>query len=119
MSLKPKVQNGVFEWLCDGENKIQQWYNRRAGRKEVAFDKGQNIVERTIKDKYWETGKIVGKHEAPQLYWVLNHKENVVQRTTSDLKPSLNEYNPKLDYSDLEKCNTRHQIKITEVIPTI
>ncbi|KAJ8892259.1 hypothetical protein PR048_004839 [Dryococelus australis] len=34
----------------------QQWYNRRAGGKEVAFDKGQNIFERSSNDKYWETG---------------------------------------------------------------
>ncbi|KAJ8898370.1 hypothetical protein PR048_003730 [Dryococelus australis] len=87
----------VHEWLCDRENKIKQWYNRRAGRKEVAFGKCRNIVERTSKVKNWETGKIVGRHESPRSYWVLNHKGNVVQRTTTDLKPSLNEYNPKLD----------------------
>ncbi|KAJ8871505.1 hypothetical protein PR048_027827 [Dryococelus australis] len=58
MSLKSKVQN-------------RKWYNRRAGRTEVAFDVGYNIVDRTSKDKYWETRKIVGKHEVPQSYWAL------------------------------------------------
>lgn len=101
--LKPKVQDGVYKWLCDREIAKKEYYNKTTGRKEVEFHPGQNVVERTSKDKYWKTGKVIGRHQAPRSYWILNHMGNMVRRTTRDIKASLNSYSPKENYIQLER----------------
>ncbi|KAJ8886885.1 hypothetical protein PR048_013097 [Dryococelus australis] len=104
--LKPKLQEGLYKWLCDRELRTQKCCNGTVDRKEVEFSPEQNVAERISNDKYWKTGKLVGRHQAPRLY----HKGNMIRRTSRDIKSSQNNYSPVWDYRDLEKFRTCEKV---------
>ncbi|KAJ8884312.1 hypothetical protein PR048_016169 [Dryococelus australis] len=83
---KPRVQEGVHEWLKHREKKTRQWYNQTSDRKYIAFKSGQNVVERTSQDKS---------------YLVQNYRGNVIRGTSKDLRPSYNHHAPVKNYRDL------------------
>ncbi|KAJ8876361.1 hypothetical protein PR048_020806 [Dryococelus australis] len=82
------------------------------GRKQLEFHPGQNIVERTNRNKYRKTSKILDRHQAPRSYWVLNHNDNIIRSTSKDIKASSNNYRPVEDYTDLENLRTSQESSI-------
>ncbi|KAJ8875795.1 hypothetical protein PR048_023694 [Dryococelus australis] len=82
--LKPRIQEGVHEWLKHRENKTRQWHNRTWDRKYIAFKSGHNLLERTR--------EILGKHKTPRSYMVQNYMGDFIRRTSKDLRPSYNHH---------------------------
>ncbi|KAJ8886740.1 hypothetical protein PR048_012952 [Dryococelus australis] len=97
---KPRVQEGIHEWLKHREKKTRQWYNRTSDRKYIAFKSEQNVVERTSHDKFWKTGVILRKHKMPRSYLVQNYMGDVIRRISKDLRPSYNHHASVKNYSD-------------------
>ncbi|KAJ8886849.1 hypothetical protein PR048_013061 [Dryococelus australis] len=112
--LKPRVQEGVHEWLKNREKKTRQWYNRTSDRKYIAFKSGQNEVDRTSHDKFWKPEVILGKHKMPRSYLLQNYRGNVIRRTSEDLRPSYNYHAPVKNYSDLATISGDINMRVEE-----
>ncbi|KAJ8885593.1 hypothetical protein PR048_011791 [Dryococelus australis] len=73
---------GGCSYMVKTQKKTRKWYNRTSDRMYIALKSGQNL------------GVILGKHKMPRSYLVQNYRENVIRRTSKDLRHSYNHHTP-------------------------